>query len=109
MRWEVEQGAKGRMCRLFIQCHLLLSVVVFFFVNGVKKDTNTKTEPSLAPRLRVCLPPALRSHPHHSSPALPLLSCDVFWPDSMAPGRQWHDHRNRGQQGHSSLFGESRK
>lgn len=35
---------------------------------------------------------------------LPLLPCDVFWPDSMAPGRQWHDHRNRGQKGHSSLL-----
>lgn len=42
-----------------------------------------------------CLPPCL---------ALPLLFCDVFWPDSKAPGRQWHDHRNRGQKGHSSLL-----
>ena len=44
--------------------------------------------------LSVCLPPSLP----------PLLSCDVFWPDSMAPGRQWHDHRIRGQKGHSSLL-----
>lgn len=64
-----------------------------------QKDTNTKTELCFSLRLSVCLPPSL---------PLPLLSCDVFWPDSMAPGRQWHDHRNRGQQGHSSLFGVSR-
>lgn len=58
-----------------------------------------KNRALLLPRLCVCLPPSL---------PLPLLSCDVFWPDSMAPGRQWHDHRNRGQQGHSLLFGVSR-
>lgn len=73
-----------------------------------EKDTNTKTELSLPPRLRLSLPPSPPLF-HHSSAALPLLSCDVFWPDSMAPGRQWHDHRNRGQQGHSSLFGVFRK
>lgn len=51
---EVEQGTKGQMCHLFIQCHLLLFFVVFF--KG-EKDTNTKTELSLPPRLCVCLPP----------------------------------------------------
>lgn len=54
------------------------------------------------------------THIHTLSPSsvclsrsLPLLSCDVFWPDTMAPGRQWHDHRKRGQKGHSTVVHES--
>ena len=61
----------------------------FQYNSDGQRDTNTRRE--LSVRLPPCLP-------------LPLLPCDVFWPDSMAPGRQWHDHRNRGQKGHSSLL-----
>lgn len=63
----------------------------FFFL----METKTVTRRALSVCVSDCLPPSL---------PLPLLSCDVFWPDSMAPGRQWHDHRNRGQKGHSSLL-----
>lgn len=72
MWWEVEQGAKGHVS--FI--HPLPPTFIYCcFLNGVKK-TNTKTEPSLPPRLRVCLPPSPPNTP--ATPPLLSPSCPVM-------------------------------